>query len=239
MQGHFDIHDIQHLSPIALDSINTLSGSARYALVLTGLSQRALQVSSTRPGGTGDAGSFPSVMNALVATAKLEADLKADGCWDGKRGAVDVLYGGTTKVMGDDTRISLASAIVAYVQGPENSTPFASAGDLLGLLDTLSRGGISTGAGGCAGGGIYLDNGKGYDQVGPTVTFSGMLDPFVRGTIEIIAIGNDNGVDDKPSTVIKQKQPDGTFAALPDVDGDTSDGAAQSGPGQTCAAGMV
>jgi hypothetical protein len=228
MQAQFDIPDIEHLTPIAPSSIVTLSGGARYSLALVGLSQRALQVSSNRPSGSGDAGSFPSVMNSLVVTAKLEADLRSDGCWNGKSGATDLLYGGTTKLSKDDTRIGLASAIVAYVQGPENQTPFAGAGDLLGLLDTLSLGGISTGAGGCPGGGIYPDDGTGYDQVGPTVAFTAepgdlvALDPVVRGTIHLVATGDDHGVDPKPSTVL-QREASPNPIPLVDTDGDATD----------------
>ncbi|MCE9575784.1 MAG: hypothetical protein K8W52_21720 [Deltaproteobacteria bacterium] len=224
MQAQFDIPDIEHLSPIASGSIVTLSGSARYSLVLAGLSQRALQVSSTRPGGTGDAGSFPSVMNGLAVTAKLETDI-ADGCWDGKTGSVDLVYGGTTKLVDTDTRIGLASAIVAYVKGPENQTPFVSAGDLLSLLDTLSHGGPSSGVGSCAnGGGLYDTAGSNYDIEKPTISFSGMLDPFVRGTMTIKAVGNDHGIDLKPSTIIKLEQPAPQAAiVLPDTDGDSTD----------------
>jgi hypothetical protein len=228
MQAQFDVPDIQHLTPAAPGAIVTLSSSARYSLVLTGLSERAILVSSTRPGGTGDAGSFPSVVNSLVVTAKLENDLRSDGCWNAKAGATELLYGGTTKLSKDDTRIGLASAIVAYVQGPENQTPFANAGDLLGLLDTLSNGGISTGAGGCPGGGIYPDDGTGYDQVGPTVIFTPepgdlvALDPVVRGTIHLVATGDDHGVDPKPSTVI-QREASPNPIPLVDTDGDSSD----------------
>jgi hypothetical protein len=227
MQAQFDIPDIEHLTPIPPNAIVTLSGGARYSLVLTGLSQRALQVSSNRPAGTGDAGSFPSVMNSLVVTAKLEADLRADGCWNGKSGAADLQYGGTTKVSKDDTRIGLASAIVAYVQGTENQTPFAGAGDLLGLLDTLSLGGVSTGAGGCTGGGIYADEGTVYDQEAPTVQFTAepgdlfALEPVVRGTIHLVATGDDHGIDAKPSTIIQR---DATPPVpLTDTDGDATD----------------
>jgi hypothetical protein len=226
MQGQFEIPDIEHLTPIAPASIVTLSGGARYSLALVGLSQRALQVSSNRPAGSGDAGSFPSVMNSLVATAKLEADLRSDGCWNGKAGATELFYGGTTKLSANDTRIGLASAIVGYVSGPENLTPFANAGDLLGLLDTLSLGGTTTGTGGCPGGGIYPDDGKGYDQQKPTVGFIGATPAdlsLVRGTIMVQA----SATDDISTPSVTWTMPSGP-SGLVDTDGDPTNANAQA-----------
>jgi hypothetical protein len=210
IQGLIGVANITSLPPTSPSQITTLNAASKYTLVLIGISQRALQLS-----GQG-VGTFGAVSNSNLYISKLAADL-ADGCADGHASGVQLYYGGTVAVDDQAVRRELADAIAAYLGSSANQTPFSSAVDVLSVLDALSSGGVGTGSGSCTSGGIFNDDGSGFDQTPPTIAWLGMTPAdgaYVRGSIQLQA----TATDDVSAARAWWSMP----AGLPDDDGDTT-----------------
>ena len=225
IEAQFGVANIRDIVPLEPAQMTVLTAAARYGLVLVGISRTAWQASTA---GGGDAGTFGSTVNAQKVVNAWSRDL-ADGCWNGKAGTDPLSYGGTRTFGDQATRLDLAQAIVAYLGDvAHNPTPFVSASDVLGLLDTLASGGGNDAIGSCVmtapdtvGGQVFDDIGDTFDQAAPTIAFRGATPAdgaFVKGTITIDALATDPGnIDIRPTLVFTA--PMNTI----DVDGDPTD----------------
>jgi len=190
IQEHFAVPDIIGIYPQRPAEMTTFSASAKYGLLLAGLSQTAWQASNQ---GGGDGGTFGTSMHAVRVWKVLDQDL-ADGCWNGKAGPNALVFGGTQAVTADSARKDLADAIVAFLGGA-NGTPFTTAADILPLLETLSQSGPTTASSTCAAGQLFPTPGQSYDQILPVVVFeppTPAADALVRQTIMVRASATDN-----------------------------------------------
>ena len=211
IEAHFGVANIRDITPSAPAQVDTLAAPDRYGLVLIGLSRLAWAASSS---GGGDAGAFGPAVNAQTITRTWGRDL-GDGCWDGRAGATTLTYGGTLALTEEASRLHLAQAIVAYLgDSARNQTAFASAADVLPLLDTLATGGTTTAPGACPGGRVFTTPGDTFDRTGPVVTWT-QLPPSldVRGSFMIAATCAD-ALD--PNPILAIASPAGTV----DQDGD-------------------
>ena len=216
LSEHFDISDIANQRPLTPENMTGLSSAARYSLALIGLSQMAFSDSNDSGG---EAGSFGTAVNAVSVWRLLEQDL-ADGCWDGKANG-EALSLGSHVFTAATPRFEFAQAIVAYLTGAENTTPFGSAADVLRILDKLSQSGPASSSAGCQAGQLFAEPGHNFDKEPPTVAFvspTPLSGTVVGGTITIAALAMDN-LAPKPS--IRFTSP--ALLAGKDNDGDDTD----------------
>lgn len=195
--------------------MTTFNAGARYGMIMVGLSETARMTSTL---GGGDGGTFGSAMNAMRVFRVLDTDL-ADGCWDGRQGAMQLFFGGTRAVSNQSLRLDLANRIVAYLgDGARNQTPYAGAADILTQLDTLASGGGNMSPGSCsATGKLNPDAGGPFDQSPPTISITTVPGgPIYGGIVTVNALATDD-LDTRPT--LRFTAPAGTM----DLDGDPND----------------
>ncbi len=188
-----DLADLVGTIPAPLDgSVSADGDDARYAVALAGLSQLAVALAER-------GGVLPGAdASALVLWRRLEEDVRADGCWDGRGRAGDLLTI-AGEILGDDAlRLQLADAVATWVDGPFDTTGSYSVADFRDLVEHLSALGPLSGAAGdptvCEPGSVFPDAGEAFDRTPPLVAFA---DPtpadgaVVRGTITVRASAND------------------------------------------------
>ncbi|MBE7449237.1 MAG: Ig-like domain-containing protein [Kofleriaceae bacterium] len=215
METHFGVANIYSLTPQAPSEMTTFNAGARYGMIMVGLSETARMASTL---GGGDGGTFGSAMNAMRVFRVLDTDL-ADGCWDGRQGAMQLFFGGTRAVSNQSVRLDLANRIVGYLgDGARNQTPYAGAADVLSQLDVLASGGGNMSPGSCsATGRLNPDAGGAFDQSPPTISITTVpAGPIYGGIVTVNALATDD-LATRPS--LRFTAPAGTT----DVDGDGTD----------------
>lgn len=190
LHTHFGNLDWSRVAPTDFNTAAgaTLAGEPeRAGLVNAALSQQALGIALTAgftPGGT---------INALTLISALGEDLAADGYFDGigasgtLRLPADGQVGGAdrspTQLGGRTTRLSLATAVSAFLQGSRNITSIT-ASDALGLANALSNNPDLS---------LFRSAGSAFDDAAPVVTLDAVGDLYQNAGTLTLSAGADDG----------------------------------------------
>lgn len=211
------LEDLERARPVRLDAtVTTFNAGTWSAFLDAGLSQLAVMY-ATRGGVTPGA-----PVNSKLLLQKLEADIAADGCFDG-RDATGQLQIGGVNLTSQTLRYDLALAVATYLTSSRNLTMIRSASDAINQLDALTSQGPTSG--GCVAGQVFPDAGHAsFDRVGPEITWDATLPPsgsYLDGTQADALIIKASARDDlspRPSLVFVTP----TTAGIRDEDGDTT-----------------